>query len=223
MEHGGKECFRVYETERLILERTIPEEYKKLAEITLNKSVNFYYQRPVASLETIDQSYEFVKSQTQGTCSFSIKLKPDKIIIGQIGFYYTDYTCKEIGIFYYIGEDYQKRGYAGEAACPLIRHLFESLTLTKKLKIDYQEDNFGSQKVAAKIRDDIMKHHPEYKDGELPPFIDKYTMIGETGNGKVVYYFDSFDRQSEQEYPIDFFHGLKYFEMKSKGIVIMKK
>ena len=51
------------------------------------------------------------------TTKYLLKLKNSRnpIIMGQIGFYYVDQACKEIGVFYYIGENFQKKGYAGEA------------------------------------------------------------------------------------------------------------
>ena len=190
----------------------------------LNKNVNFYYQRPILYLENIDASIEFIKSQTTNSVSFTIKIKNDQnpIPIGQIGFYYIDQTCKEIGIFYYIGENFQKKGYAKEASCPLIRHLFENLPCTKFIKIDFIENNIGSQKIGDAICEDILKYHPSYLLGKLLPFVDYYTMVDEPKDGKVVYHFEGFDRQYQVTYPDKFFNNQKYFEKTSNGVFIMK-
>ena len=220
-----KELYKHYETERLILERTTEQDYYPLAQLMFNKNVNIDYQRPTLYLNNINDSIEFIKSQSNNSVSFTIKLKNDgnPIIMGQIGFYYVDLTCKEIGIFYYIGENFQKKGYAGEAAIPLIGHLFDNLPCTKFIKIDYNENNIGSKKIADKICADILKNHPSYHLGNLFPFVDKYTMVGEPKDGKVNYYFEGFDRQCNVSYPENFFNGQKYFEKKSNGVFIMKE
>ena len=220
-----KELYKSYETERLLLERTKEEDYFPLACIMFNKNINCHYQRPIIYLGNLSDSIQFIRSQSINTVSFTIKLKNsgNPIIMGQIGYYYVDNTYKEIGIFYYIGENFQKKGYAGEAACPLIRHLFENLPCSKFLKIDYISTNLGSKKIADKICSDILKYHPTYHMGKLFPFVDKYTMVGEPKDGKVVYYFEGFDRQYQVTYPDNFFNNQKYFEMISHGVFIMKE
>ena len=72
---NNKELFKVYETERLILERTKEMDYYALSKIMFNKKVNHYYKRPILSLETIDQSLDLIRSQTTSNYSFTIKLK----------------------------------------------------------------------------------------------------------------------------------------------------
>ena len=114
-------------------------------------------------------------------------------------------------------------GYASEAACPLIRHLFDNLPLTTKLKIDFEVSNIGSRKIALKICDDILKAHPNYIKGDLEPFVDKYTLSPEPPAwGNVKYYFQGFDRQRYVFYPENFFNGIKYFEVLSNGYFIQK-
>lgn len=220
-----KELYKTYETERLILERTTENDYFYLGKIMLNRNINYYYQRPILYLENINQSIEFIKSQVTNSCSFTIKLKNNgnPIVIGQIGFFYTDKTCREIAIYYYIGEEFQKKGYAGEAACPLIRHLFENLPCSTFMKIDYQKDNLGSKKIADKIVNDILKYHPSYEVGKLIPFIDTYNMIGEPYLGKVTYHFEGYDNIYNVTYPDNFFGNQKYFEVISHGVFIMKQ
>ena len=220
-----KELYKSYETQRLLLERTTEKDYLPLAQIMLNKNVNFYYQRPILYLENIDKSLEFIKSQSMNSCSFTIKIKNNgnPIPIGLIGFFYVDYTCKEISIYYFIGEDYQKKGYAGEAACPLIRHIFENLPCSKFIHIDYEDKNVGSKKIADKVINDILKYHPHYHWGKLKPFIDKYTMVGEPKDGKVVYSFEAYDRQCQVTYPNNYLNNQKYFEVKSTGVFLMKE
>ena len=158
-----KELYKSYETERLILERTKEEDFLLLAYIMFNKNINYQYQRPILYLGNINESIQFIRSQSTNSVSFTIKLKNsgNPIIMGQIGYYYVAQTCKEIGILYYIGENFQKKGYAGEAACPLIRHLFENLPCTNFLKIDYISSNLGSKKKLIKyvqIFYDIIPH-----------------------------------------------------------------
>ena len=219
------ELYKYYETQRLILERTSEQDYLPLAQIMLDTHNNLDYQRPSLFLNDINDSFKFIKNQSMNSVSFTIKLKSNgnPIPMGQIGFYYVDYTCKEIAIFYFIGEKFQQRGYAGEAAIPLIRHLFENLPITKFIKIDYNEKNIGSKKIADKICEDIIKYHPTYHLGKLFPFVDKYTMIGEPINGKATYYFEGFDRKQQVTYPENFFNGEKYFEKVSNGVFIMKE
>ena len=220
-----KELYKIYETERLLLERTTEKDYLPLAKIMMNKNVNYQYQRPILYLDDLDKSIEFIKSQSTNSVSFTIKLKNDgnEIPMGQIGFFYTDTSCKEIAIFYYIGEEFQRKGFAGEAACPLIRHLFENLPCTNFIKIDYTEDNLGSKKIGDKICEDILKYHPRYHYGKLIPFIDKYTMVGEPKDGQVTYLFEGYDRTYQSTYPDNFFENQKYFEIKSNGIFLMKE
>ena len=190
------ELYKKYETSRLILERTQEKDYEDLAKIIKNKKVNYQYQRPIMYLEDNKKAYEYIQRFSFSTICFTIKLKMDSNIIpiGQIGFYYVNHSVEEIGIFYYLGEEYQKKGYASEAAIPLVKHLFENLPLTKTLKIDFSFDNIASKKLALKICDDIMKCHPNYLFGELTPFTDKYTLLSESPiDGKVQYLFEGYD------------------------------
>ncbi len=220
-----QELYRKNETPRLILERTSEDDNMHLAKILLNKNVNLYYQRPIIYLENLQKACEYVRAQNYNSVSFTIKLKNENLIqIGKIGFYYVDKTLKEIGIFYFIGEEYQKKGYASEAACPLIRHLFESLPMTTSLKIDFEYSNIGSRKIAQKICDDIMKYHPNYIMGELNPFVDKYTLKPQSEFlEKDKYFFEGFDRQIEVFYPKGYFNNAKYFEVLSNGYYITKQ
>ena len=219
------ELYKSYETQRLILERTSEKDYLPLAQIMLDTHNNSDYQRPSLYLNDINDSFKFIKTQSMNSVSFTIKLKNNgnPIPMGQIGFFYVDQTCKEIAIFYFIGENFQQKGYAGEAAIPLIRHLFENLPITKFIKIDYNEKNIGSKKIADKICEDIIKYHPTYHLGKLFPFVDKYTMVGEPKNGKATYIFEGFDRKQQVTYPENFFNGEKYFEKVSNGVFIMKE
>ena len=221
-----KELYKSYETKRLILERTTEKDYNSLAKIIINKKVNYYYQRPILYLENIQKAYEYIFNHTINTINFTIKLKTDNsnnIPIGQIGFYYVYKNCDEIGIFYYIGEEYQKKGYATEAACPLIKHLFENLPLTNTLKIHFNVDNKGSRKIALKIINDIKQSHPDYIFGELEPFVDKYTKKPPPFNGKIEYFFEGLDRKYNVAYPENFFNGVNYFEVLSNGYYVKKK
>ena len=175
---------------------------------------------------TLKDGIDYIRNHNNCSVVFTIKLKGYSyhIPIGQIGFYYADPSCKEIGIFYYIGENYQKKGYAAEAARPLIKHLFENLPLTTTLKIDFCDKNIASKKLALLICNDIMKDHPNYIFGELTPFIDKYTIINEPPlNGKVKYYFDGFDRKQYVMYQNYYFNNVKYFEVRSEGYYIIKQ
>ena len=220
------ELYKSYETKRLILERTTEKDYNSLAKIIINKKVNYYYQRPILYLENIQKAYEYIFNHTINTINFTIKLKTDNsnnIPIGQIGFYYVYKNCDEIGIFYYIGEEYQKKGYATEASCPLIKHLFENLPLTNTLKIDFNINNNGSRKIALKIINDIKKSHPDYIFGELEPFVDKYTKKLPPFNGKIEYFFEGLDRKYNVTYPENFFNGVNYFEVLSNGYYVKKK
>ena len=220
------ELYRTYETQRLILQRTNENDFEALAKIIINKNVNYYYQRPIMYLKTLKDGIDYIRNHNNCSVVFTIKLKGYSyhIPIGQIGFYYADPSCKEIGIFYYIGENYQKKGYAAEAARPLIKHLFENLPLTTTLKIDFCDKNIASKKLALLICNDIMKDHPNYIFGELTPFIDKYTLINEPPiNGKVKYYFDGFDRKQYVMYQNYYFNNVKYFEVRSEGYYIIKQ
>lgn len=219
------ELYKTYETDRLILQRTNESDFEPLGKIIFNKNVNMYFQRPVMYLDTIASAINYVRNHNYCTVSFTIKLKTNTtpIPIGQIGYYYADYTSKEIGVFYYIDENYHKKGYASEAAVPLIRHLFENLPITNTLKIDFNENNIASRKTALKICNDIMKYHPDYVFGELTPFTDKYTLSDEPPVwGNVKYYFDGFDRKCFVLYPENFFNKTKYFELLSNGYFIKK-
>ena len=138
-------------------------------------------------------------------------------------FYTSPRTLKEIAVFYYIGEEYQRKGYAAEAACPLIRHLFENLPRTTFLKIDFQENNQGSRRIAEKICDDIIKYYPTWQKGKLYPFSDTYTMIGEPKFGKVIYHYVAYGRTYDVTYPDGFFDNKKYFEVTSNGFFIVKE
>ena len=220
------ELYKKYETKRLILERTGESDYEPLAKIIMNRKVNHQYQRPIMYLEDFQKAYEYIKNHSFYTICFTIKLKtePNIIPIGQIGFYYVNYSCQEIGIFYYLGEEYQKKGYASEAAIPLVKHLFENLPLTNTLKIDFAYDNISSQKLALKICNDIKKSYPNYEFGDLKPFTDKYTLLPQPPvEGKVQYLFEGYDRKYYVTYPENYFNHDTYFEIKSNGYYIKKQ
>ena len=221
------ELYKAYETKRLILQRSNqnPDDYKHLANLIFNRNVNLYFQRPIMYLEDINKAYEYIERQANFSITFTIKLKSttNLIPIGQIGYYYADKDYKEIGIFYFIGEEYQRKGYAAEAACPLIKHLFENLPLTSTLKIDFVESNIGSRKIALKVCNDILKSHPDYLFRELTPFTEKYTLLSSPKvSGCDTYFFEGFDRKCYVYYPYSYFNHTKYFEVRSNGFYILK-
>ena len=225
-----QELFKKYETNRLILERTNQNinDYAFLAKIILNRKVNKYFQRPIMYLENYEKAYEYIQWHANNSVSFTIKIKNENsnpIVIGQIGFYYIDkINFKDIGVFYFIGEEYQRKGYAGEAACPLIRHLFDNIPLTSIIKIDFEKNNIGSRKVALKICNDILKYHSNYLFGELEPFTEKYYLLKNPPiNGKVNYFFDGLERKCYVSYPKDYFNYSEYFEVSSEGYFIKKQ
>lgn len=209
-----------YATDRLLIERTTNDDLNSLINLFSNNNM-YYYIKPVLCFDTPEKIKNHFIYQNQTSYDYSIKLKSkNKLIIGQIGFYFSGKNYEEMSVFYYIGEMFQKQGYATEAAVPFVRELFERLSGAKILKMDYNDSNEASKKVAAKICDDILKIHPDYKKTPMDPSVDTYTFAyNDTNSNKDVYYYKNNEKQEYVAYPKGY---LRKTEETNTGVIIYK-
>ena len=177
----------VLETDRLIIRESSRRDFSRiysmmLSETRENESAPFCGDkpgaRPVGAIrdavsededEELEKYLAYIHTvySVFGFGLWTVCLKEDpSCIIGRCGLQPIADDNSPLGrieLGYLIDERWRGQGYASEAACPLIRHLFENLPLTMTLKIDFEVSNQGSRKIAQKICDDIMKYHPTYK------------------------------------------------------------
>lgn len=148
------------QTERLLLDRTsLKDDIDTLAKYLLNKDVTRYLGIGTQNgFNSIDQAKEFLNTgnipNSKDVCTYSIKLKENKLPIGQVDFVVYNDATSEMG--YWLGKDFQKHGYASEACLDLAVKFFDSDDV-QKFHIEYFPQNTASANLSKKIMKNIQK------------------------------------------------------------------
>ncbi len=81
---------------------------------------------------------------------FVITLKPGGEIIGDIGLHFFDIENKQVEIGCTLNKDYQKKGYASEAMCEVIKFIFISLN-KHRITASVAPENLSSIRLVTKL------------------------------------------------------------------------
>lgn len=142
-------------TERLIIKPTNEEDYNELAKLVIDKEVSYTIDEFPFMFRTIKAAREFVASLENG---FTIRMKDTNVIIGQFGYQLSD---GDIYMFYWIGSEYQNKGFASEAAIEFSNDYFEK-SKSDKFNIEFSPLNVSSAKLAHKIIQFMLQKHPDW-------------------------------------------------------------
>ena len=137
---------KTIETERLILKPQTMSEQKRLWEILMIPSVNDVYLTTQAKfrekLKDWSKQEPFYEEKIKhandsDVFEWSIYLKEDNTCIGKIDYHEYSKEDNNIedksirGVGWYIDPDYQRKGYATEAAIATLKYMFEEVKINK--------------------------------------------------------------------------------------------
>lgn len=141
-------------TERLILTPTKEEDLDELAPMLLNEKVSMYLNEHISKIPTIEAAKSFLLSiLSYYNIVFTIKTKEHNQIIGQTGFIGIN---GELSIYFWLGTEYQGKGYASEATVELSYNIFTKLNY-RTFSVSFFTNNIASRKVAYKIGEVMLK------------------------------------------------------------------
>ena len=215
-----KENNYTYITERLSISLINNDnDYDILSSLLMDKDVYYYFDTPRLNLITKNEYINYLKSIAHCALYFCIiKLKESNKIIGMLD-YYIDQS-NYFGLGYFIGKEFQKKGYATEACIPLTNLIFENLD-QKTMSLTFKEKNLASKKLAIKIVNYINSIHKNWKWNYLPSEICFYKFIKEEGN---FYYFETSYKnfKEEKKYLKEVIEKKEDFEEKEIGVILYK-
>lgn len=173
-----------YETERLIIEKIKESDEEALAKQIYDEDVTRYffqtedhqrmienfkfdslerakafttYRRVTSNLKFKARTTKDPKEILLGDHAFAVRLKDSKEPIGVLGYNISTENSKFLlNIDYFIGKNYQQKGYAKEAAVALTNHIFQNISEGIFLA-DIHILNKASRKVAKHTIDAIIK------------------------------------------------------------------
>lgn len=176
------------ETERLIITPTVEEDLDKLSEYLLDKDVTKYLD-PSPTIRkgfgNKEESLKFLKSESPSefidNLEFTIKLKDNNLPIGKLDLMLYGKSTVEIG--YWLGKDFQGKGYMSEASFEFCNMAFKASDV-KMLYICCDIANESSSKLAIKISDYIERSND---DINLSLNIGIYSTCGTVEGEKIVF------------------------------------
>lgn len=146
-------------TNRLILQSTKEEDFDELCKFLLDYQVSKYipkYPHQIRSIE--DAKPFFMKHLFNDLTVYTIRIKENNEAIGQYGYYQND---EMLAVFYWLGSEFQGKGYASEATIEFSNYIFQK-SPKPKFVISLHDDNLKSRKLAQKIIDYMIKENPEW-------------------------------------------------------------
>ena len=121
----------VLETERLRLREFRPSDLDALFELYRDPEIRRYYPDGTRTYEQTREELEWF-SRGEPFSLWATELKENGAFIGRCGLLpWTIDEHDEVEVAYMIGKPWQRRGFATEAACALVRHGFETLGLRR--------------------------------------------------------------------------------------------
>lgn len=150
-----------YETEHLIITLTTDEDLDNLSEYLLDSDVTKYIDPTIKDgFKTKEEALKFLKSKVSNEITkileFTIKLKDSNKPIGRLDLMLYEHSLVSLG--YWLGKDYQGKGYMSEACFMLCNKAFNASDI-KMLYVAYDFENQRSAKLANKIFDYIKKEN----------------------------------------------------------------
>lgn len=150
-----------YETEHLIITLTTDEDLDNLSEYLLDSDVTKYIDPTIKDgFKTKEEALKFLKSkgseEITKAIEFTIKLKDSNKPIGKLDLMLYEHSLVSLG--YWLGKDYQGKGYMSEACFMLCNKAFNASDI-KMLYVACDFENQRSAKLANKIFDYIKKEN----------------------------------------------------------------
>lgn len=153
-----------FETERLKIDKIKEEDYDILAEYLMDQEVTKYLVvEKTLRFYNVKDAKRYVEflDKIAHTATFTLRLKDNKKPIGILGFSFTNMAKdRVINISYWVGKEYQNKGYAKEAIPLIVNEAFKNIG-NFKFYIDFRTQNISSKKLADGIIDYISKNNPE--------------------------------------------------------------
>ena len=152
-----------FETERLKIDKMKKEDYDILSSYLMDNEVTKYLvvgsTLRFFDVKNAKRYIEFL--DRVHTATFILRLKDTKKPIGMLGFSF-DNTFKGqiVNISYWLGKEYQGKGYAKEAIPMIVNEAFKNIG-TLKFYIDFRTENIASKKLADSIIEYISKNNSE--------------------------------------------------------------
>lgn len=166
-------------TDRLIIEKTCEADIPELAKLLMDKEVTRYLNaKKIKPFKGLDNAISYVKqSLKSNTIKFTVRIKEDSTVIGNIGFYVNPKE-KQIYLGYYFGKEYQGKGYAFESVSTLTKKIIDSIDFGC-LTILYKTKNIPSEKLAKKvvnfITEDTVRSSCNFNSPTCEGIISEYT------------------------------------------------
>lgn len=139
----------VLTTERLVLRKILPSDYKDMYEYASKEEVTKYLLWSThPSVEHTKQYIEYLQSRYKigDFYDWAITLRDTGKMIGTCGFTRFDFSNNAAEIGYVINSDFWKRGYCSEAVSKMIEFGFETLKLNR-IEARYMKENIRSRHV----------------------------------------------------------------------------
>ena len=152
-----------FETDRLKVDKIKKEDYDILAEYLMDPDVTKYLViERTMKFYNINQAKNYVEFLDRvHTATFVLRLKDSKIPIGMLGFSFANMAKdRVINISYWLGKEYQNKGYAKEAIPMIVNEVFKNIG-NFKFYIDFKTQNIASKKLADCIIEYITKNNSE--------------------------------------------------------------
>lgn len=151
-----------WNTSRLILNLTKEEDFNELGPLLLNYETSKFIPKYPIQIRTIERAKLFFNANLFNKsipCNyFTIRIKDSNKAIGQFAFS----TFEDIMLIYYwIGLEFQGKGYASEAIIELSNHIFKN-SPQEKFIISLHKNNIKSCKLANKIINYMLKENPNW-------------------------------------------------------------
>lgn len=155
-------------TDRLIVKPSTSEDLPELGKMFVSYNVSKYMMSIPLQLYSEKQAEDFLKQNILERYAkpYTIKLKESGKIIGQIAYLVVGSGCLELT--YWLGEDYQGKGYASEAIIDLSDCIFSRAHNLNSLKIEFMKENVASKKLATKIVSNLINSNPSYELVAMP-------------------------------------------------------
>lgn len=164
-----------WETDRLEIERTEEEDLNELSPLLLNYETSKFVSKYPKQFRSVEDAKNFIfYNLYSGLISFTIRIKGDRTVIGQFGFSIFEDL---IYLFYWLGLNFQGKGYASESLIELSNKIFKKSKQQTKFIISLHKDNLKSRKLADKIVKFMLNDNPGWTLFERDDGMEEYEVF----------------------------------------------
>lgn len=154
---------RGFETKQLEINQMTKEDYYILANYLLDSDVTKYLViGNTLKFYNVNHAKYYVENLDRvHTATFALRLKDSKKTIGILGFSFQNMgKGRVINISYWLGKEYQNKGYAKECIPMIVNEAFNNIG-TLKFYIDFRTKNIAAKKLADSIIEYIKENNSE--------------------------------------------------------------